>query len=133
MENRNANPPMFDEIDAAFNVRGKKVIFAWGGIIYNPQNVPLTPSLIAHERIHGLRQGDDIEGWWHKYIDDPEFRLAEEIEAHIAEYAHVAAYGNRRDRRHAIQGMSKRLASPMYGKLINQAQAKRIILGDHPE
>ena len=31
----NDYPPMFDEIDARFHVRGKPFLFAWGSVIYN--------------------------------------------------------------------------------------------------
>ncbi len=56
-------PPLMDEIDAKFHVRGKPVIYAWGTTIYNPSNIDVPPQLIAHEAVHGQRQGRDVVGW----------------------------------------------------------------------
>ncbi len=34
-------PPLFDEIDAAFRVKGKAVIYSWCGDIYNPMDIEI--------------------------------------------------------------------------------------------
>lgn len=122
-------PPMIDEIDAAFHVRGKPVIFCWGSTIYNPVGIHVTPALIAHERVHCGQQGNDIEGWWKRYIDDPAFRLDQEAEAHRAEYEFMARNGARHDRRRAKKIVAKRLASPLYGKVTTLKAAERMISG----
>lgn len=44
-----ARPPLWDKINAAFHVEGQPVIFAGGDTIYNPERVPLTKELHAHE------------------------------------------------------------------------------------
>ena len=122
-------PPMFDLIDAKFRVAGRPIIFSWGGIIYNPQRIEVTPALRAHEAVHGARQGDDIRGWWRRYIDDPVFRLVEEIPAHRAEYQQLLAEcDNRRARRLYLKQMAKRLASPLYGNVTTVAKARKFIL-----
>lgn len=121
-------PPLFDEIDAAFNVRGKPIIYAWGRTIYNPMGVTITPALAAHEGVHCGQQGDDIEGWWRDYIADPEFRLLQEVAAHQAEYAWMAQNGTRLDRRRARKAVARKLASPVYGGLITVARAQRLIV-----
>ncbi len=118
---------MFDEIDAAFNVGWKKVISACGDVIYNPNGATVSPSLMAHEKVHGQRQGSDIAGWWRRYIDDPAFRLAEEIPAHQAEYWHIAREGNRPQRRKALKIVASKLAAPLYGRMISLREAKREI------
>lgn len=120
-------PPLFDEIDAVFGVRGKPVIFAWGDIIYDPGHGDIRPELIAHEAVHGQRQGSDVVGWWRRYIEDPVFRLAEEVPAHRAEYEHLIESGNRQMRRKALRHVAKRLAAPLYGRLITPVEAKRIL------
>lgn len=51
-----AYPPLIDEIDAAFKVRGRSILFAWGDIIFNPAGAAVPPELVAHERVHGDRQ-----------------------------------------------------------------------------
>ena len=122
-----AYPPMIDKIDAAFNVKGKAIFYAWGDTIYNPKGVGIPPELLAHEHAHGERQLPDIEGWWHQYIYDPEFRLAEELIAHAAEYRYVMEHGNRQLRRKVLKSVTARISSPMYGRMISQKQAKHVI------
>ena len=123
-----ARPPNFDEIDDVFKVAGLPVIFAYGGTIYNPERTELTESLRAHEEVHGIRQGSDIEGWWKRYISDTKFRLNEEIPAHIAEYKKVCEISpTRNQRRVALHHIAARLASGLYGGLIRYEDARRLI------
>jgi hypothetical protein len=140
-----AEPPLIDEIDRAFNVRGKPVIFCWGDIIYNPQQVTITRELAAHEAVHCRRQlgvlepGTEpaelaIRAWWGRYIRDPNFRLLEEIPAHVEEFLslceqHAPRWPNRRAmRRTFAAAIAKRLSSPLYGGLISFAEAKRSLM-----
>jgi hypothetical protein len=131
-----ARPPNFDAIAKAFQLR-PGVFFAYGPAIYNPDGVEIGPELVAHETAHSKRQ-DELggpEGWWNAYIVDPQFRLAEEIIAHRAEYrAHCRkpdidkpCNGFRSARLFHLSMIAKRLASPLYGGLISVAEAKRII------
>lgn len=129
MKELRERPPLWDEIDAAFNVVGKPVIFAFGGIIYNPENGKITRELMAHEEIHGQRQGptaDDCFVWWRRYIQDRGFRLQEEIPAHQAEYrAYCKRHGSGRDK--YLDFAASKLAAPLYGNLITIPQARRFI------
>jgi hypothetical protein len=74
---------------------------------------------MAHELVHGARQKDDVRGWWRRYIDDPVFRLKEEVQAHKAEFAR-AAYGvkDRNRRAKILDVTAHRLAHPLYGGII---------------
>lgn len=125
-----AYPPNYAEIKAAFGavVCRPGVIFTYGKAIYCPSG-RVTPQLVAHEHVHSLRQGDDPEGWWRRYISDRAFRLAEEIPAHQAEYR---AHGllSRNLRRFTLATIAKRLSSPLYGSLISFEDAKVRISGD---
>jgi hypothetical protein len=119
-----ARPPMFAEIDKVFAVAGKPVIFAFGDTIYNPEGITVTPALMAHETVHGERQGLDPEHWWRRYLGEPAFRLAEEIPAHRAEHiAYCRAHKDRNAQARYLFGCSSRLASPLYGGLISRADA----------
>lgn len=129
----NDYPPNFDAIKAAFPVRGRGVIYCYGPAIYNPEGVKVAPRLIAHESIHSQRQGRDPAGWWEQYLEDPLFRLAEEILAHRAEYAHVLEHGNRNEKRQAAKQIAARLAGPLYGRLLRLADAKRAITMESPQ
>ena len=71
-------PPIYDDIRAVFPMADRGgVIFAWGNKIYNPSRVNIPSQLIAHEAVHGRRQGADVRGWWRRYLYEKEFRLAE--------------------------------------------------------
>jgi hypothetical protein len=121
-------PPNFAEIAEKFDVVGKPIIFAFGNRIFNPENIDVVPALIAHEKVHGERQGSDVRGWWRKYIADTEFRLAEEIPAHIAEYKIDVARVTDRNRRAVLaHRIAVRLASPLYGSLIKPTAALKLI------
>lgn len=127
-------PPNFRELDAAFNIGKLDVVFAWGDRIYNPNNTALAPSIIAHEGVHCDRQGsgdpEKLAAWWKRYVEDPAFRLAEEIPAHRAEY-HAATNGDRNQRSRALNFVASKLASPLYGGLITQRDAMQAILNKH--
>lgn len=118
-------PPNYQRINKAFGVRGKPVIFAYGAI-YNPSKIKIPPQLLVHEAVHIERQGDDPERWWERYIEDPRFRLEEEIPAHVAEYRVMKPLdGPGGDR--WLNLIAERLASPLYGSLIGQAAARSIL------
>lgn len=124
-------PPIFEQIDAAFGIAGKPVIFAFGDTIYNPMGIAITRELYAHECVHGHRQGSDVAGWWAHYIVEPEFRLAEEIPAHQAEYREFCEHNPhgrlRNGRRLYLNAIAKKLASPLYGGLISYEKARSLI------
>lgn len=119
-------PPLIDEIDAAFHVRGHPVFFSFGSVIYNPRGAHIPHSIRVHEAVHGERQIADVEGWWRRYIASPEFRLAEEIPAHIAEYRFFNGRP-RNERRYHLKQIAKRLASPLYGRLITSVDAEKLL------
>lgn len=122
-------PPNFNEINKAFQVRGKPVIFAYAGAIHNPARIDIPPQLYAHEAVHQARQGDDPVSWWRDYIASPDFRLQEEIPAHAAEYACVCeTIRQEHARAKVLDQIAQRLASPLYGSLVSVTRAKRLIL-----
>ena len=83
-------PPNVNQIEERFSV-GTGTIFTYAPSVYVPSGRPLTGSLIAHERVHIGQQGDDPAAWWDRYLDDVEFRLEQEVEAHRAEWAFLPA------------------------------------------
>lgn len=121
-------PPNFKAINAAFNVRGKPVFYAYDGVIYNPSRQPIPPAIMAHEAVH-LEQQAAIPGgpaeWWRRYIADRPFRLGQELPAHRVEYQFLCAHGGNADA--ALERIAERLASPLYGSLISYDDAKRLI------
>ena len=132
------HPPLWDLISAKFPIAGKPVIFAWGYMIFNPEGVVVSRDLHAHEEIHGMRQleympalgkNKSIERWWHAYIGSPDFRLAEELPAHIAEYKSMCSWiTDRNTRDQALHQVACKLASPLYGSLVTLQIARKLLM-----
>jgi len=124
-------PPMYVEIAKKFNLRPEQeILFAWGDKIYNPAAIVNIPRpLIIHEMLHMQRQGRFVTEWWRKYIDDPEFRLQEEIPAHVVEYAawRQDPTIGRLQRRFILRKVAERLSSKLYGNMIDYVGARELI------
>lgn len=122
-------PPNINDIRKVFPVT-EGVIFAWGpDTIHNPSGNTLPPELIAHERVHHRQQGEDVEGWWARYLADPEWRLEQEIEAHRAEWRAYQRQGkSATKRRKKLAEIAGRLASPLYGLEMTPTEARTLIL-----
>lgn len=133
MEIIKAHPPNYDDIRRAFPDAAKSgVLFAYDGAIYNPDGVNIPEPLIAHETVHLERQKlITPDTWWDRYIHKPEFRLIEEAYAHKAEYE--GCLGNRKYRRICEGAIARRLAGPLYGRLVSVLSARRLIKGDRNE
>jgi hypothetical protein len=120
-------PPNIAMIRAVLPVSPRN-IFAYDGKIYAPEGGPLPPELIAHEQVHFRQQGNDVAGWWDRFLTDPEFRLDQEMEAHRIEWqVFLASKPSRRERRFRLKQMGKRLSAPMYGRIITANQAMKAI------
>ena len=122
-------PPNFQAILKVFPEANKHgVLFCYGDQIYNPSRIDIPQYLVVHENVHRLQQGDRPGLWWEKYLVNPEFRLAQEIPAHQAEYeAYGWEYPNRTLRRMHLKEEAKRLSGPLYGNMISFEKAKAII------
>ena len=126
-----ARPPNFAAIAAALPMAYKPgVIFCFGDSIYNPAGGPISPWIMTHERVHSKQQGADPLAWWDRYIADVEFRFAQELEAHRAEWRAwlAAAARNRAERRGYMVIIGMRLAGPLYGEMVRFAEARDLIL-----
>lgn len=122
------NPPLFEEITKSFPISGRDIIFAWGDTIYCPSGGNIPRQLLAHEEVHGKRQGTDVLGWWGKYLVDPEFRFSEELPAHIAELKCYFEFTKDRNSRAVyLSQCATRLASPLYGGLVKFPAAMKLL------
>jgi hypothetical protein len=130
MKISNERPPLFEAILAAFpGAEAMKPVFCYGDIIYNPFGTRVGLDLIEHEKVHSYQQGADPKKWWIQYINDPEFRLTQEIEAYGTQYAFIKQ--NVKDREAvywALTQISKALASEMYGISITPSKAQALVL-----
>lgn len=145
----NAVPPLFDEIRAVFPLADRPgIVFAFGDTVYVPKPIGTLPrEILAHEQIHGDRQlGSAVAGtargvdavavWWQRYLADPEFRLAEELPAHVAEFNSLCEqhrprwHSERNLRRTMAAHVARKLTAPLYryGSLITIEKAKQVLL-----
>lgn len=126
-----ARPPNFDAIAAALPMaHAKTVIFTYGDTLFVPGGGAISPWIMTHEHIHSVQQGADPIAWWDRYIADVEFRFAQELEAHRAEWRAwlAAAPRNRAERRGYMVVVGSRLAGPLYGRMVRFAKARELIL-----
>jgi len=126
-------PPLFDQIDAKFNILGKPILFSWGTDIFIPTgNLEISAALMAHEKVHGARQlaySGGIEMWWLRYIADINFRRDEEVLAHRAEYRHLCDHaGGRNQRRRHLSMIASKLSHPLYGPMMGKASARKALI-----
>lgn len=125
MKLRFERPPNYDRLEAAFGPIGEGIVFAYGDEVYVPSGRPLPRHLVIHESVH-LRQQKDVGGpdaWWDRYIDDPGFRLAQEVEAYRIQYRAMT----RQERRSLGPALARDLSGPMYGNLCGPVEACRLI------
>ena len=90
-------PPNYGELIEYFDanvLEEKKAIFCYGKSIYSPFNRKVTPDVEIHEEVHSKQQEacGNPEMWYYKYINDPEFRLEQEVEAYGTQYAFIKKY-----------------------------------------
>lgn len=84
-------PPIYAAAVAAFG-RGADfdtgTVFTYGDTIH-VKNGRLSGDLVAHETTHVVQQTTYPGGpgaWWKRYIEDPQFRLAQEMEAYARQW-----------------------------------------------
>lgn len=124
-------PPNYDQISKTFKLSGRE-IFAYDGVIYSPHTIMIPPELVAHEKVHFKQQSlIGVEIWWDLYLKDAQFRLDQELEAHQVEYKTFKQITkDRNEIAKYLHSIAARLSSEMYGKIITQAQAIRLINGN---
>jgi hypothetical protein len=122
-------PPNIHEIAKIFNINGIPVVFAYGDTLYNPTNAHITRDLLIHETTHAVRQGNDVEGWWNKYLNDTEFRILEELEAYANQYkAYCEDCKDRNQKVRFLHRICTDISGPVYGNMIGYREAQEIIL-----
>jgi hypothetical protein len=123
----NGKPPNFKKILEAFPLASRPgTIFTYGETVYVIGASDISPCLKAHEATHVQQQMQvGPEAWWDRYIEDPAFRLEQEVPAHRAEYRCFKAMERDRNRvSHALHAIAERLAGPLYGGVISKTAAR---------
>jgi len=124
---KNEWPPNIEKIRAVFDLSGKKPVFTWGEILYNPHNCEIPEHLKIHEEIHSKQQVNP-EVWWKRYLEDDKFRLEQELEAYQAQYQYIKRLVKDRNTvAKFLYAIASDLASPMYGGIISFDEAYKKI------
>jgi len=118
-------PPIYDAVVNAGMRPSLTTIYAYGDAIYVPSGEHIPEDLIVHEETHCKQQSGDPDAWWSRYIDDPYFRIEQEIEAYANQYRYVCRnmIKDRNARVRFLMSMSIALSGPIYGNVILQSVA----------
>lgn len=121
-------PPIWDALVEILGKAPNGAIFAWGDTIYNPDRIKVTDYLVVHEKVHGRQQQavGSVEAWWAKYLADPEFRFAQEVEAYGAQFAFMGRAVHRNQRRLILTELARILCTH-YGVRCPHDRARGLI------
>lgn len=128
-------PPIYDDVVRVIGRPPAGALFTWGDTIYHdppPKGFrhALGPDIVEHERTHSRQQAAMGAGvWWARYLESPEFRLEQEVEAYQVQFAVVSRMGGREGRRLVLRRLAKDLSGPMYGRLCSEGLARELIGG----
>lgn len=120
-------PPIYNKILEAGLTPTKNTVFTYGNDLYiqDIEEKDIDPVLLAHEETHTRQQGNDIEGWWDKYIHDEKFRYEQELEAYAYEYKKVIDMGFKdKFKKMALNAFATDLSSSMYGNICTLLEAE---------
>lgn len=112
----NSYPPNYETVVKHFPAVEKmnNVVFSYGDIVYAPNATPIPDHLAVHEYTHKEQQGDDVEGWWDRYLVDKQFRFSQECEAYANQVMFIQQNAGKKAAQKALHFLAKDLASPMY-------------------
>lgn len=114
--------PLLEEFKKKFPI-DNNTIFALGDTIYSNNNLP--DHLIAHELKHLEQQAEyGIKEWFYDYLEDPKFRLEQEVAAYRIQLKTITS----RDARCLQRQLCIRdLSGPLYGNLLTREQIEKLI------
>lgn len=118
-------PPNYEAIKIVLNPP-RNAIFAYGNIIYNPSGLDIPEDIKIHEEVHQRQQGDQIQVWWGRYLQDREFRFNQEVEAYSEQYHWLKERLPERVCKQALVEMTTQLKE-LYKLDISYGRAERLI------
>lgn len=121
---KNQKPPNYDLLKNLFPIN-KTSLFAYAPHIYAPYTSDIPEDREIHENVHIERQTNPAD-WWHKYIQDPEFRKTEETLAYAVQYLAVKKTYPAKNAKLALDEFAVSL-STCYNLQIEQHQAETLI------
>lgn len=120
-------PPNYQKILEAFPNCENRAYFCFGDTIYNPYNLLVTPDLCEHEEVHSISQGNFPEKWWDRYINEPQFRLNEEVMAYSKQYNFLKKKLRAKELKVMLQRMATALSGDLYRLYIPTHRAESLI------
>lgn len=125
VEIRKEYPPNIDRIRQFLNPP-TGALFAYNGIIYSPDSDVLYPDLIEHEKVHFTQQDGYPDEWWERYLQDPDFRLSQELEAYSIQYQYLKRIMSSKDLKLALYDMAQALSNDYKLSLSHQEAETKI-------
>jgi len=114
--------PLLDKYKEKFEIT-PRTIFAYDNEIYSDYDLPY--HLIVHEETHHKQQNAcGLDNWVEKYLNDPEFRLWQEVEAYKKQ---LSVIKDREARFHIKLECIKNLSSDLYGNIVTKDEAKKLL------
>lgn len=127
VEVKKGYPPNIKKIKEHLPIT-KDTVFTYGAVIYNPQGDKIEPDLMLHEHVHVAQQAEyGVEEWWAKYLEDPEFRLSQELPAFGAQYSFGRRCYLTKVSDQMLDDFAARLSDGIYGQLIEYHKARTLI------
>lgn len=118
-------PPHYKRYKEKFpDLEKSQPLFAWKNQIYNPFKAKITPDLIVHEKVHFKQQGNYPEEWLDKYLEDPQFRLEQEVEAYSAQYKYCKELLPAKWSRKFLEGFARSLSGTLYNNMLSYGEAE---------
>lgn len=113
-----------------FDLSSCEPCYTYGKDIFNPSGNPLDPSLIAHESVHTIQQGEKPKEWWDKFFKDKNFRLDQELQAYRVQYKTLKQLvSDRNELAKVLASLAADLSGPQYGNLCSFGDACKLIRG----
>ncbi len=123
-------PPNIEEIRAHGMNPTINTVFTYGDAIYTPGDCFIPRHLMEHEAAHAhqqleytRRENGKIESgpdaWWRTYMENPEFRKSQEIEAYRRQFGYFCSQQkNPRKRVIFLTELAMDFSGPLYGNII---------------
>lgn len=125
-------PPIWAKAHKAFEIDDRSTVYAYGRKIFNPSGIHIPEHVIEHEVTH-MRQQEAMGGpekWWDMYLQDPSFRVNQEIEAYRAQYLFYCTFNRDRNAQaRFLNQLAGYMASNMYGAPMSKMEAMKAIRG----
>lgn len=128
MKRSKQKPPIYDRLVEKFGINWSTgIIITYGDTVHCRYKI--SNAKVAHEKTHIKQQAAyGVEAWWDRYIEDPAFRLSQEIEAYRNELNWIASHiHDLRLKRTLTDDILRDLSGYIYGNLVTVDQARKLL------